>query len=228
MYSRNAIALALLTGVAAAGQARAQEPVSFKVSIESVTTRTTLALPDGSRIAAPISPGLYVVSPKRDALFQPGRRAGAGLERLAEDGNPEELIAELNEQPSGAAAKSFLHDQDFVISAVPGDRLHFAVMFAQSNDLFYAPALGGIDLFPADGRPVSADVTGQLALWDAGTERHEQPGIGPNQAPRQAAPNTGLVENGVVGAVSDHFRYPPVRDVIRVRITPDTTLPATK
>ena len=30
-----------------------------------------------------------------------------------------------------------------------------------------------------------------VALWDAGTEKNEVPGVGPNQAPRQAAPNTG-------------------------------------
>lgn len=221
MHRRNAIALAVLAGVAAAATlARAEEPVSFKVSIESVTGPKTLSLPDGSAIAAPISPGLYVVSSKREALFRPGRRAGAGLERLAEDGNPEDLIGELDKQAPGAA-KPFLHNQDFVISAVAGDRLHFAVMFAQSNDLFYAPAPGSIDLFSPDGRPVSGDVTGQLMLWDAGTERNEQPGIGPNQAPRQAAPNTGPVETSRVGTVSDGTPYPAVRDVIRVTVTPE-------
>jgi hypothetical protein len=95
-------------------------------------------------------------------------------------------------------------------------------MFGQSNDLFYAPGEKGIALF-ANGRPVSGDVTSQLVLWDAGTEVNEEPGFGPNQAPRQGAPNTGTPEKKAVGPVKDGFTYPKVGDVLRVTITPIQT-----
>ncbi len=60
-----------------------------------------------------------------------------------------------------------------------------------------------------------------MFLWDAGTEVHEEPGLGPNQAPRQKAPNTGPDEHGVVQRIEkahDGFTYPAVNQVIRVTI----------
>lgn len=56
-------------------------------------------------------------------------------------------------------------------------------------------------------------------LWDAGTEVNEEPGVGPNQAPRQPAPNTGPSEHGVVRPVRDGYTYPATAEVIRVTIT---------
>ena len=71
---------------------------------------------------------------------------------------------------------------------------------------------------------MSGDITSQYILWDAGTEVNEEPGFGPNQAPRQSAPNTGVDENGVVTPVNDgKYVYPKVSDVIKVTITPDLT-----
>jgi len=105
----------------------------------------------------------------------------------------------------------------------PGERLTSATMFAQSNDLFYAPQEDGIALFDATGKPIRGDVTSQILLWDAGAEVNEEPGLGPNQAPLQAAPNTGPAENGVVRSITevkDGFHYPTVPQVLRVTITP--------
>jgi len=91
-----------------------------------------------------------------------------------------------------------------------------------SNDLFYAPGGGGIDLF--DGRdPVSGDVTDQVGLWDAGTEPNQRPGFGADQAPAQSSPDQGADEGGVVrpiGEVDDGYSYPSVADSIRVTLTP--------
>ena len=78
-------------------------------------------------------------------------------------------------------------------------------------------------LFDAKGQPVSGDITSKITLWDAGTEVNEEPGVGPNQAPRQPAPHTGPREHGVVrpiAEVKDGFHYPSVSEVIRVTITP--------
>jgi uncharacterized cupredoxin-like copper-binding protein len=80
---------------------------------------------------------------------------------------------------------------EFTVQAMPGQRLSFATMFVQSNDWFFAPAPEGIELFEADGAPVSGDVTDQIFLFDAGTEVDQPEGEGADQAPRQAGPNTG-------------------------------------
>lgn len=122
------------------------------------------------------------------------------------------------DQSAGPATpgKSF----KFSFNAPIGSKLSFATMFGQSNDLFFAPDEGGIILYK-DRIPVTGDVTDQVKLWDAGTEINEEPGAGPNQAPRQSAPDTGAPENGVVKEISkvtDGYTYPKVEDVIKVEI----------
>jgi hypothetical protein len=112
---------------------------------------------------------------------------------------------------------------EFTVTASPGQRLSFATMFIQSNDLLYAPGQDGVALFESDGTPVSGDITGAVNLYDAGTEVNEEPGVGPNQAPRQSGFDTGSDENGVVrpiGQVDDGFSYPDDEDVIEVTVTP--------
>lgn len=97
-------------------------------------------------------------------------------------------------------------------------------MFVQSNDLFFAPKAGGIALFEPGGRAVHGKVTEQVALYDAGTEVNQPPGAGPDQAPRQAKPDTGAIEHVAIDLVAnrgDGFAYPPVDAVIHVEIMPD-------
>lgn len=109
----------------------------------------------------------------------------------------------------------------FEVHAVPGDVLSFATMLVQSNDLFFAPNPEGIALFDDMGTPITGDVTDQVVLWDAGTEVNEEPGVGENQAPRQAGPNTGDDEMGVVANIADvddGFSYPAVAEYITVTI----------
>lgn len=99
-------------------------------------------------------------------------------------------------------------------------KLSFVTMFVQSNDLFLGPDEMGISLYQA-GTRVTGDVTDQVALWDAGTEVNEEPGTGPNQAPRQSGPDTGTDENGNVILVSesgDGFTYPAVNELIEVEL----------
>ena len=85
--------------------------------------------------------------------------------------------------PGEAYATSF--------SAAPGERLSFATMFVQSNDWFLAFNPEGLELFDEGGVPITGDVTDRVAVWDAGTEVDQEPGVGEDQAPRQAGPNTG-------------------------------------
>ena len=225
-----AIAAATLVPTAFAG-------VPFKVRIENVSTGTTLTSSTGMTAPAPNSPGMWVVHVKPARLFEIGKTdRGWGLEAQAEDGNPMTLVEHCMHhdgvKSTGAFDTPVGDDKpgpalpgkayEFTVMANPGDRLSFVTMFGQSNDLFYAPGEKGIALF-ANGRPVSGDVTSQLVLWDAGTEVNEEPGFGPNQAPRQSAPNTGTPEKKSVGPVKDGFTYPKVGDVLRVTITPIQT-----
>lgn len=112
-------------------------------------------------------------------------------------------------------------EMSFSFNAGKGTYLSFASMFVQSNDLFYGFADTGLKLYDDDGNPVTGDVSSSVQLWDAGTEVNEMPGAGPNQAPRQSAPNTGMDENGTIQVVNDAFTYPNTADVIEVTLTHD-------
>ena len=108
---------------------------------------------------------------------------------------------------------------EFEVTAAPGQTLSLAWMFGQSNDLFYSNDRP-IALFDAAGKPVTGEMTRQLALWDAGTEVNEEPGLGPNQGPRQKTPDAGVVEHEGIAHVRDKFSYPRTTDVLRLTITP--------
>jgi hypothetical protein len=112
---------------------------------------------------------------------------------------------------------------EFAFEAGPGSRLSFATMFVQSNDFFFAPDGDGIALWDEQGMQVTGDVTGQISLWDAGTEEDGEPGLGANQAPRQAGPNTGAADDdNAVRLSSDTYdNLPDVSDVVRVTLHSD-------
>jgi hypothetical protein len=203
------------------------EATSFVVRIENISDSDQLAM------TTPFAPGVWAVHTAADPLFSAGQAdRGQGLEVLAEDGDPSALAAALASQagvsasgvfntPVGAAQPGPLlpgQAYEFTFETVPGNNLSFATMFVQSNDLFYAPDGAGIALFNGDGTPVNGDVTAQVFLWDAGTEVNQEPGVGPDQAPRQAGPDTGPDEDGAVQIVSDEFTYPDTSATIRVTI----------
>lgn len=193
---------------------------TFVAVIKNVTTDNTLKLRDGKVSKAPIAPGVYAVIRNGFALFDSGKPASkTGLEALAEDGNAEALIGTLKGLKGVVEVGMFIPGQAFEVAAQPGDRLVFASMFVQSNDKFYALDPNGIALFSSMSAPVSGDWTKDIKLWDAGTEKDEAPGLGPNQAPRQPAPNTGPAEDGFVHVASDGFQYPPANEVIQLTIS---------
>jgi hypothetical protein len=211
---------------------------TFTVRIENVSAKDALKLSNGKTEALGVAPVLYVIHTNRAPLFTSGKPdRGKGLEALAEDGPTGPLEKSLKGQPGivhvgstdtpvGASSAGDIWPGqafEFKVTAKPGERLTIATMFAQSNDLFYAPREEGITLFDANGKPIGGDVTSQILLWDAGTEVNEEPGLGPNQAPLQPAPNTGPAEHGVVRPITevkDGFHYPTVPEVLRVTITP--------
>jgi hypothetical protein len=239
-----AIALAAVVAVASAADNDASHEhaattarTTFTVRIENVSTPTTLRSSAGATAPAPNSPGLWVVHTGTDVVFTEGKLdRGAGLEAQAEDGDPAKLAASVKrakgvvasgvfDTPVGGAKAGPALPGDayqFTFQARPGERLTLATMFGQSNDVFYAPDDQGIPLF-VNGKPIEGDITSRLSLWDAGTEVNEEPGFGPNQAPRQPAPSTGVAERAPVrraADVKDGFVYPPVDQVLRVTITP--------
>lgn len=183
-----------------------------------------------------LAPGVYASHTGSGVMFTAGMAASAGLEAMAEDGNPMDLAAEVMGAegvhasgyfavPMGGDGPAPLHPgqaYEFTVAGRPGDMLSFATMFVQSNDLFYAPDENGIALFPDGARPFSGDVTDMVMLWDSGTELNERPGSGLNQAPRQAGPNTGTTEMEMVDLRQVCFVYPDITNTmgyIKVTVT---------
>jgi hypothetical protein len=65
-------------------------------------------------------------------------------------------------------------------SAAKGEALTFASMYGWSNDLFFAPANPGIQVYDANGTPIEGDVSSQVKLWDNGTRINQAPGASVN------------------------------------------------
>lgn len=110
---------------------------------------------------------------------------------------------------------------EITFKAKPGDKLSFAAMFVQSNDLFFAPNEEGIPLYDATGKPLEGDITHLSPLWDAGTEADEPFGSGENQAPRQAGPNSGATDPDNRVRLLDNAtkdQLPPLNALIRAEI----------
>ncbi|WP_276299511.1 spondin domain-containing protein [Halorussus lipolyticus] len=213
------------------------ETRTFEVRIVNISGPNALTPEDGEPGPVVLSPGAYAVHTPAVQLFAPGESASAGLEALAEDGDPTTLGEEVTGADgileSGAFDTPIAGGEPgpigpgsaygFRFEAAPGERLSFATMFVPSNDLFFAPGPQGIELF-RNGDAVSGEVTEQVALWDAGTEQNEEPGTGPNQAPRQSGPDTGPDEDAPVRRieeVDDGYEYPSVSDSIQVLVVPE-------
>jgi hypothetical protein len=229
------IAIAAAALLSAAGNALANgDAMKFTVRIENASKPEAFTASNGVKWSLAFSPGTAIVHTNKAPVFSAGEKdRGKGLEAQSEDGNPTTLAKSLKgakgvksvavyNKPMGAKSAGPITPgaaYEVTIMAAPGDRLTLTLMMGQSNDWFYAPAETGIELFK-DGKPISGDITGQIMLWDAGTEVDQEPGIGSDQGPRQKAPNTGKAENGVVKKVSDGKAYADTPSVMRVTIQP--------
>ena len=204
----------------------AHDPMMFAVRVENISGNT--ALP------SPFAPGVWAVHDASRPFFSNGQPdRGQGLAALAEDGSPVALndavsgrtgVAEsgIFNTPDGANAPAPIFPGEayefMVTTTANASRLSLATMFVQSNDLFVAPAAAGIELFDVNGDPLSGDITDLLELWDVGSERNEAPGMGPNQAPRQAGAGTGPSE-GRVAAFNNTTRGLPLpQDIVDVAV----------
>ena len=237
-----AIGLALLTACylsqfTVAVATRKVEPARFTVLVENISNKDGMTASNGEKFPFALSPGMFVLSEKSAPLFKEGKAARMnGLEMQAEDGDPSGLVSSLNAMhhssnlhgvfntPIGAMAAGPIRPGDsfrFTVTAMPGMKFYMTQMFGQSNDWFYAPGPNGIALFDAKDNPIEGDVTDQFYLWDAGTEKDEEIGIGPNQGPRQKGLNTGEAENGVIHRVNDSRWAGRNAEYFRVTITPE-------
>jgi hypothetical protein len=231
------LVFALISQFVIASEMRAQrsQATTFVVRVENISNADGQTAADGSRWPFAMSPGMFVLSEKRGLLFTEGKRASKGLEMQAEDGKPDGLVSSLEMMHHAGALHGVFNTPvgttgpgpigpggafEFNFKATSKTKLQMTLMFGQSNDLFYAPEAAGIALFDGKGSPISGDITDKLILWDAGTEVNEEPGVGPNQAPRQAGPNTGANENGVVHRAKDVRFYGMNTKLFRVTITP--------
>jgi hypothetical protein len=216
---------------------RKVEPNKFTIRVENISNPEGMTASNGQKFPFALSPGMFVLSEKSTALFTEGKAARKnGLEMQAEDGDPSGLVASLETMhhssnlhgvfntPVGAMGAGPIRPGEsfeFTVTAGPGMKLFMTQMFGQSNDWFYAPGANGIALFDTKGMPVSGDITDQFYLWDAGTEKDEELGIGPTQGPRQKGPNTGQDEHGVVHRVNDERWAGRNKEFFRITVTPE-------
>jgi Spondin_N len=228
------VTASLILGIPGIASANGGQPTKFTVRIENITKPDALTASNGVKWSLAFSPGVAVVHSEKAPVFTSGKKdRGKGLEAQSEDGNPEMLAKSLQggkgiksvtvfNTPAGAGTPGPITPgaaYEVTISAMPGDRLTLTTMMGQSNDWFYGPGESGIELFK-DGKPISGDISSQIILWDVGTEVDQEPGIGPDQGPRQKAPNTGKAENGVIRKIQDDKAYSKASDVMRVSIKP--------
>jgi hypothetical protein len=207
----------------------------FTVRTENISSTDGQTASDGTKWPFALSPGMWVVHEREVRLYREGVRALGGLEAQAEDGNPAELVKTLESRehsgmqhgvfntPVGASNPGPIGPggaYEFTVTAKHGMKLSLVMMFGQSNDWFYAPAARGISLFD-NGKPISGDITAKFMLFDAGTEKDEELGVGPNQGPRQKDPNTGDDEQGVVRKMKKSPFFTRNAELFRVTIMPE-------
>jgi len=229
-----AVSAGVILTAAGIASADTDHSTKFTIRIENITKPDAFTASNGVKWSLAFSPGTAIVHTVKAPVFTAGKKdRGKGLEAQAEDGDPSMLAKSLAgvkgiksvtvfNTPVGASAPGPITPgaaYEVTVSAVPGDRLSLTLMMGQSNDWFYAPAESGIELFK-NGQAISAEITSQLVMWDAGTEVNQEPGIGSDQGPRQKASNTGKSENGPVHKIDDGKTYSMAAKVMRITVTP--------
>lgn len=168
---------------------------------------------------SPFAPGVYSIAAE-NMIFMSGQSSSAALESLAEDGDASGFDQVFN-TPVGMSSPGPLlpgSTYSFTFTAEKGDKLSFASMLVQSNDWFIGA--DNLDLF-SNGMAISGDITGNVYLFDSGTEEDEYAGAGKNQPLRQAGPNTGIDEGGIISKEANPTNnIPTLAEMVKVTITP--------
>ena len=209
-------------------------PWEATLSLENTSSPGDLVASDGSTHDIKLAPGLIILHDDTFSLFSEGEAASSGLEALAEDGDPAILLDTLAQDPGvvwfevlstltgDTYEEAPLSPGDQIevsFTAARGELLTFAQMYGESNDIFLATVAPIAVTGDLDGA-----LTGQLALFDAGTELNQEPGLGADQAPRQSAPGAGTAENATItrlsgGADAEGWSYPDLGSFVALTVT---------
>jgi hypothetical protein len=216
---RSTIAVSLLT--------LATLCLSLPAQAEQYFITVTDLVPGGPDTGQPFTPPLGVVHDAGYSLFAPGAMATAGLEVLAEDGDPTMLAGEAMASASVyavevGAAGPFFDEVTFTIDGAPGQLFSVVTMLARSNDLI----TGVHDIVLPAGPAVSM----MTNVYDAGTEMNTgliehipfygNAFVGPDESMPIAMINSYTVQNDPVhGQI--HYSFPPAgRVTIERAVTP--------
>jgi len=203
------------------------QPAEFFVRIENVSG--TSVLPSS------LSPGVWIEHTLGSTpVFQVNfADNGDGLVELAEDGDPSVLADSVMAIPdvvqSGTWADPLAPGEmvEFTFTAEPTDQLSFFTGLARANDVFVGTGRQGVNLFTNQGLPADErDVSGNLRLFEVGSEYTQAPGQGPHQAATQPAANTGMDEAGQVTRFASSTRaLPQGAGIVSVDVSTDPKMP---
>lgn len=205
---------------------------SFRVTVTN--TSRTGALDGG------LSPLTWALHSGGLRLADEGLPATTGIERLAEDGDTQDLIADLSQRAgvsstgvvnvaNGTNTPGPIHDgQSYVVDVRPdavNRFLSLVTMPYPTNDTIITVDQGGVALLDLNGNyrsnaAINADIAKLLAAQDAGTEANETGAAGPHMPPLQPGPNTGRSEGtGRVRVYDDAtWHYPAAQGLLKITI----------
>lgn len=217
----------------------APEPITVQLLIENVSTSQTFTSSGGEPIHLALAPGVYATSAALTPFFTPDAPASAPLEALAEAGDPSPMLEALRADPHIERAgltgdiDNPTYEEDPILPGkstlltftyVPGEeRLFFAMMIGNSNDVFLAPRdPRGLDLERLPEGEL--DVSALLLWWNAGTEIDEPLGQGmfqPATAPgtESGTPEGGVIHPSALTSSTGERLLPAVEQVVRVKLT---------
>ena len=182
-----ALAVSALSGMLFTANASAD--AYYEVTVYNITKGLTF------------TPALVASTKKGDRFFASGYPASAGLETLAESGNPGPLAASLDSYDS--AMLGFIgpggHDTTVVATKGAFTGVSIASMAIPTNDTFWA--VNGVD-GPRGNKTISMTVV----AYDSGTEINDElcislpgPGCGGDPGPASAGEGYVYVSNGIRG-----------------------------
>lgn len=177
----------------------------------------------GSGFPGLLASPIWVIHDGTFELFETNEASSQALARAATDGDIGDLLEQLALEPSVSGFGVVLSDTTSAPVIPPGDQsqvfnvtasqdagfLNIFAFVAPSNDTFLALGEIGIPLLNGSGtvrsdKDIAQDIELAFSAWDAGAERNQAGGAGPDQAPQQPGAGSGLPENeGLVKLLDD-------------------------
>lgn len=235
-----ALGLALMCGIGACDATDSEPlgpPVFVRVTIANVSAPGALQTTQGAQDVL-LSAGVWSVHDLGAPLIDPGASAPAGIELLAEEGDPTQLFADLMDAEQEGSVGTFGSRRpgenyaenplspgeavEFSFWAEGDQALSFGAMFGASNDVLVGLGDGDGVLIHELEVGETRDISSAVQLWDVGTERNEEPGVGASQPGQQMGVGAGEAEGGTVMAIDEvdvaGYRYPAVASFVRVTV----------